>query len=228
MMRRLTLAVLVLGSAGLIDSAPTWGQSSKSAAQVANLTVMATTPGGAIVTPWQPILSASIHTSQQKDLVISVSLESSLLTRALAKSRNKTQDKSMASAGIEVQVLVDGAPAYPGVVVYNKRKQELTATFQGILAGCLTTSLETGGVIIDPACVEPEELDLLLDTTSANHFNFILDDVGVGTHAIEVQARIDLSASSQTGAGEAKAIIGKGSVVVEEVRLVKGADVFEP
>lgn len=218
----LAIALVALGTGDA------WAQSAKSAAQVARLAVMATSADGPLVTPWQTILSSSIRTSRQKDLVVGVSLESTLLTRGVARSRNKTADKSMASAGIEVQVLVDGQPAYPGVVVFNKRKQELTATFQGILAGCLTTDPATGAVVIDTACVEPEELDLLLDTTSANHFNFVLDDVGVGTHSIQVQARIDLSASAVAGSGEARAVLGKGAVVVEEVRLVKGADVFEP
>lgn len=218
----------LMGALFLMGASNATAQSAKAAAQVANLAVMATTSGGELVTPWQTILSSSIRTSRQKDLIVGVSLESTLLTRGLARSRNKTADKSTASAGVEVRVLVDGQEAYPGVVVFNKRKQELTATFQGILAGCLTVDSGTGAVIVDTACVEPEELDLLLDTTSANHFDFVLDDVGVGTHAIQVQARIDLSASSVAGAGEAKAVLGKGSVVVEEVRLVKGAEVFEP
>jgi hypothetical protein len=203
-------------------------QSARTAVQVANLAVMATTTGGELVTPWETILSSSIHTSQQKDLTVGVSLESTLMTHGVAKSKNKMADKTMASAGVEVQVLVDDQPAYPGVVIFNKRKQKLTATFQGILANCLITDLGTGAVVVDEDCVEPEELDLLLDTTSANHFDFVLDDVGVGTHSIQVQARIDLSASSRPGRGEAKAILGKGSVVVQEVRLVKGAEVFEP
>lgn len=224
-----TLQIVSLVAAVVVAGAgDVWAQSAKSAARVANLAVVATSADGPLVTPWQTILSSSIRTSRQKDLVVGVSLESTLLTRGVVRSRNKTADKSMASAGIEVQVLVDGQPAYPGVVVFNKRKQELTATFQGILAGCLTTDSATGAVVIDAACVEPEELELLLDTTSANHFNFVLDDVGVGTHGIQVQARIDLSASAVAGSGEAKAVLGKGAVVVEEVRLVKGADVFEP
>jgi hypothetical protein len=226
--RTLWLPSMLLGAMIAAPAPEAEAQSAKAAAQVANLAVMATTSGGELVTPWQTILSSTIRTSQQKDLTVGVSLESTLLTHGLARSRNKTADKSMASAGIEVQVLVDGQPAYPGVVVFNKRKQELTATFQGILAGCLTADLATGAVVIDEDCVEPEELDLLLDTTSANHFNFVLDDVGVGVHSIQVQARIDLSASSVAGRGEAKAVLGKGSVVVEEVRLVKGAEVFEP
>ena len=218
--------VLVAGLVLLALPGSAAAQSAKSTAQVANLNVLATTAGGPLVTPWQTILSSTIHTSEQKDLFIGVSLESSLLTHGLARSKNRVGDKTTASAGVEVQVLVDGKPAYPGTVVFNKRRQELTATFQGILSSCIDST--TGGVLLDEECVEPEELDLLLDTTSANHFNFVLDDVGVGDHAISVQARIDVSASAQTGSGEASAIIGKGSVTVEEVRLVKGANVLVP
>lgn len=54
----------------------------------------------------------------------------------------------------------------------------------------------------------------------ANSFNFIAN-VGQGEHTIEVQAKIDTSTTVQSGSAEAKASIGKGSLVVETQRLVR-------
>jgi hypothetical protein len=121
-------------------------------------------------------------------------------------------------------VLVDGAEAAPGVVTFCKRTQELSATLQGLIDGCLSVD-DLGNVILDEECLLPEEIELLLDTMSANTFNFLNADAGVGPHNIEVQARIDLGSSAQEGSAEARATLGKGSLTVEEVRLIQGEDI---
>ncbi|HXG64255.1 MAG TPA: hypothetical protein VNO70_04050 [Blastocatellia bacterium] len=202
---------------------------SKAAVQTGNIAVMQGQLGpGNTTTPWQTILETIIKTSQQKDLFIDVSMEVGLYTRTLARSKNGDADGSSSTAGVEVRVLVDGAPAQPGDVVFGRRTQTLTATFQGIIEGCLSVDPNTGAVIIDPECVTPEELELILDTMNANAFSFVLDDVGTGVHTVEVQARINLAGAltgTQLGETEAKATIGKGTVAVQEVRLVKGTDI---
>jgi hypothetical protein len=220
--------VLALALGGALVASDGRAQSAKASARLGNINRMASAQGTSVETPWQTALSATIRTSSQKDLFIGVSLESSLFIRGRIRSRNRTADRSSASAGIEVRVLVDGAAVYPGPVVFNKRRQELTGTFQGILDSCLATDPATGGTIIDQECIEPEDLELLLDTTSANHYTFVADDVGVGNHTVELETRIDLSTSFESGDAEARAIIGRGSLTVEEVRLIKGAEVFEP
>ncbi len=203
----------------------------KSALQVGNIAVMDGRLGaGSSQTSWQNIMSTTIKTSQQKDLVMTASLEVGLYTRTLVRSKTGTPDTSSATAGVEVRVLVDeGTPnqriAEPGDVVFGRRLQELTATFQGLIDGCLTVDPATGAVIINEACVRPEELQLILDTMNANSFTFALDDLGAGAHTVKVQARIKLNNTVQTGEVEARATIGKGSMSVEEVRLVKGADI---
>ncbi|HUP57276.1 MAG TPA: hypothetical protein VM598_07485, partial [Bdellovibrionota bacterium] len=64
-----------------------------------------------------------------------------------------------------------------------------------------------------------ETIALLLETMSANHFNFGLT-LPQGTHRIEVQAKIDTSLNTQTGSAAANATIGKGSLTIEEVNLI--------
>ncbi len=137
----------------------------------------------------------------------------------------------------QVQVLIDGSVvAEPGPVTFCRRSQMLSATFQGLLTDeegnvCLTAELDekghpTGAIIIDEECLRPEEVQLILDTTNANAFNFVAFDLDAGGegHTIEVQAMITSSTADGTtsgGAAEANATIGKGSAVVYETRFAK-------
>jgi hypothetical protein len=162
---------------------------------------------------WTPILSNVIKVPSQKDLFIDVSLECGLYTKTLVKSKGLVPDTSMAMALIEVKVLVDGTEAYPGVVTFNARTQTLTAKFAGMMVDDVLTA---------------EELELILDTMSANSFNFILDDLPQGTYTISVQAMIDTDTLAQLGVAEAYATIGNGSVTVEEVRMIQGEDIQLP
>jgi hypothetical protein len=59
---------------------------------------------------------------------------------------------------------------------------------------------------------------------SANSFNFIIEDLSSGTHTITVDAACASSAMNQEGCAQSSAIIGLGSMTVEEVRMIKGED----
>jgi hypothetical protein len=205
--------------------------SAKATVQLGNINVMDARLGAAKTTsPWQTIMSGSMKTSSQKDMIVTASMEVGLYTRTLVSSKNGTSDTSSALAGVEVCVVMDeGTPnertAYPGTVVMGRRSQQLTAVFQGLIDGCLTTDPLTGSVIIDPLCVRPETLELVLDTMNANSFTFALDDMGSGVHTMKVKARMVMNTTVQTGDVEARCTIGKGSMMVEEVRLLKGLDI---
>jgi hypothetical protein len=86
---------------------------------------------------------------------------------------------------------------------------------------------ETNGdnIVNFDECQTPEELGLILDTLEAHHFNFVIDDLGSGIHTIVVEARVTTSANWQLGSASATGAVGKGTVTVEEVRLVKGAEI---
>lgn len=197
---------------------------SKAAAQVADFTLLDWKKTDTSKTsPWETLLSTTIKTSMQKDLVVDASLESGLYTKTVARSKDMITDTSFSRAGIEVRVLIDGKPAYPGTVTFGRRSQELSATLQGQLA--LIDKNADGIVGFDElVSIAPEEIGLVLDTLNANSFNFVLDNVGTGVHKIELQARIDLGANVQAGSAEARAMVGKGSMTVEEVRMIRGAD----
>ncbi len=202
---------------------PLLAQSAKATAKVGAINVLDSvkSPEAPKVGVWRAILKNQLKTPNAKDLFINVSMEVGLLTDTTVKSKLGVSDTSMADAGVEVRVLIDGNEALPGTVVFGRRTQTLTAVFQGLIAGCMTADPLTGGVIIDEDCVEPESLQLILKTMNANSFGFIQQDLKAGMHQIEVQARINLAASAQAGAANALALIGKGSMTVEEVRLVK-------
>jgi hypothetical protein len=166
---------------------------------------------------WTTIMSTQIKTSNQKTLFINPSLVCGLYTETGVKSGGGRKDTSTASATVQMQVLVDGKAAAPGVVVYCSRTQTLSATLGGILQSCTDTNGD--GVITAGECLmTDEEISLLLSTMNAASFNFGAD-VAQGVHSIEIQAKIATSTSTQTGTAAAMATIGKGSVVVTEQRL---------
>ena len=211
----IVLAGLAIGGAAAQSSQP----SSKVTAAVSSITILQPTEGE---TDWTTILSNNLKTANQKDLFVDVSLECGLYTDTLVKSAG-TKDTAKAEAGVYVQVLVDGVPMYPGEVVFCRRTQTLTALFGGIMQSC--TDLNGDGTITYDECTwTPEELELVLDTMNANSFNFVLDDLGSGVHTVAVQARISTQAEAGAGVANAKATIGKGSVTVESVRMIKNEE----
>ena len=237
-MKRLTLLAVVLG---LLFTLPAMAQSAKATAKVSSIISFDGTLSGAgsSSTAWTDILSNNIKTANQKDLFVNASLECGLLTKTRVRSKNGEADTSSASAAVEVRVVLDkgtsnetvfepktisdgtgGTTEDDGRVVFCRRTQTLTALFLGL--NC-TADLLTGEV----TCEDPEELELILDTMNANAFNFYLGDVKSGNHTITVQARIALNNTVQTGEVEAQAFLGKGSVTMESVRLVKGDDVVD-
>jgi hypothetical protein len=104
-------------------------------------------------------------------------------------------------------------------VSYCKRIQYLSATLQGIIdlndGGCFDADSETECTLTE------EEIQLVLATLDANAFNFIAENLSSGVHLVEVQAKLDTSATSTKGSASAKAFVGMGSVTIEEVRMIK-------
>jgi hypothetical protein len=184
-------------------------------------------------TGWVDVLSTQIRTSQQKDLNLIAALQTGVVTDNTVSSKNGGLSSSTARGTISVRVLVDDVPALPSNsidankatadgVVYQDRVAHLEARFSGL--NC--TADDTGAV----TCADPETLRLLMKSLNANSFNFVAMDVGTGVHDVVVQAKAAASAGiiqddplGGTLAG-AEAFTGAGSLLVEEVRYVKGTD----
>lgn len=183
-------------------------------AQIFSLS-LATDAGG-------PIMQAQIHTPNKKDLLIGVSLETLLTTRTLVKSKNGSKDTQAVRAGISITVLVDGTEAMPGKVIFDERIQQMTAVFGGIIDSC--TDLNGDGTItVATECeVTDEELELLLSTAGARHFNFMMADLEPGDHTIDVMADIiaDPDYDKDGVPNEAVALYGKRTLSVEEVAAI--------
>jgi hypothetical protein len=219
--------VCALALVGILPAATAGAQtqpSSKAAVQTSRLTLV---EWSADNTDWETVLQTTIRTSEQKDLFVGVSLQTGLFTDTLVRSKGGTADTATAAASVEVRVKVTGPEgvryAEPGDVIFDKRSQTLMAKFGGVLSGCADLDGD-GHISLDECTLEEEELQLILDTLAAHHFNFALDDLGSGVHAVEVQARIATTASFGAGSATAKAMVGKGAVTVEEVRLLKDVD----
>lgn len=227
--RWFALACMVLFGASVSAGA----QSAKNAVAISDLKACSVSasklvPGSPVNGAWTNVLKASLHTSQQKDLNIGLSLQCGLTTDTSVVSSGGTKDTTGVEALIEVQVLVDGKVLgnWPysgpsGPVTMARRAQTLWAQLQGIVAIDPTT----GGLVI----TAPEAIGLILDTMDANHFDWVVANVGVGDHTVSANARAVLTCTQVTnGNAAAAAYLGWGTLTVEEIRLIKDATPLTP
>ena len=183
-----------------------------------------TAGSGPITSGWQPVLEQNLKIANKHDLLIGAGFEVGLYTATTVSSKLLVPDTSTATASVKVRALVDGIEAAPGVVVYGKRTQQLSATLEGAIAGCLSIITNSAGnpqIVLNTNCVLPEIIALIQDTVSANSFLFAAPNLGVGYHNIQIQAKIDALGDNQTGTFTAAALVGKGTMTVESVRLAK-------
>ena len=143
-------------------------------------------------------MTTQIKTSNVSDLFAGVSLVTGIYTSTTVKGNNTGSTSSAVAEGtVRVRVLLDPPSAgcqdnctspdhrtLPDLgqgVVFDQRIQSLTANLGFIFTGQCAASPTT-------CTLTPEEITLVLDTTSAHSFNFLLPNVGVGTHNLVVQA----------------------------------------
>jgi len=179
---------------------------------------------GPITTDWQTVLEQDIKMANNHDLLITAAFEVGLYTQTTVSSKNMLQDTSTATASVKVRALVDGVEAAPGEVVYGKRTQQLTATLEGAIAGCLSVVTNGSGglqIVLNTNCVQPEVIGLIQDTVSANSFIFGALNQSSGFHRVQIQAQISALGDNQNGTFTATALLGKGTLAAESVRLAK-------
>lgn len=180
------------------------------------------------------IMSSNLASSASGSFLVDASLVTGLLTSTTVKSGGGGQSSASAMGSVEVGVIMDGVfdqngywsgygtVAYPGFITFNARAQTLTATLGAALSGCQTVA----GVV---QCTEltDQTIQMVLDTTSAHSFNFILPNVGATPanrpHRIDVVAKVSSSTlTSGLGTALASACYGAGSLIVDAVRLGHG------
>ena len=229
---RSSLACAAALALGALLSTPVHAAGSPSAKSAVMYTDLAVVTGG----DYETILAQHIKTASAKGLGIHVSLECGLSTPTLVKSKGGSRVESTASAEVRVQVLVDGVPIGGGEdysVTFCSRSKKTTAAFGGIFTkpenetcfelvnpedGEPAEDLDETVVRLKPDCLTDEELELLDDSLSAHSYFFYYDDTSPGDHTIEVQAKI-----SGDAGGNATAVLGQGSLLIETLRLTHDA-----
>ena len=97
-----------------------------------------------------------------------------------------------------------------------------------LLGSCLILNEDTGQILLDEECLSDSETELVLSSMNANAFIFVKANVRPGIHVVTVESTIDVGGNGfdniEDGLFEAMALVGKGTVVVEQVRLVKDQD----
>lgn len=188
-------------------------------------------PNSDVNVAWHEIFSMKLKSGNDKYMYITPSLECVLWTETLVKSSNHgkksedvTSDTSSAVSTVQVRVLVDGKHAYPwgedgAGVTYCERRQELEATLGGIFVDCEESNGIPGIQVLDECSLMPEEIRLLLESTTATTFNFVYGPMTADVHTVSVEAKITLTEEAQAGSAKAQAGIGRGTLIVQEGRL---------
>jgi hypothetical protein len=145
---------------------------------------------------------------------------------------------------------VGSIQAPPGQIMLSKRIQELSATLGGVIQSCtdsLTEDTDGDGIadatdgtidIATECTVTDEEIGLLQDTTAAHHFNLVLPNMDQGEYDIVAvfttgaRAQVDICdlgdncaydpEGTVSASAEAKAVINKTMLTVQQVRATKG------
>lgn len=197
---------------------------------------------------------ATIKVPQGKELLVELSAEIGLVTFGAVKGKNGGTARAIADAEAFVTIFAvptgtydtttnpDGSmEAAPGKIMLSKRVQTLGATLGGVIQDCEVTCDSEGIcddiVIADDCNATDEEISLLLETTAAHHFNFVLADMDQGEYDIVAvfhtgaRAEVDICDDGEScmydaegtvsASAEARAVINKTMLTIQEVRAVK-------
>lgn len=200
-----SLTVLIAGTA--------LAASSKFSAQVTG--VLITNGAGG-----EGYLDVPIKTANKSDLLVGVSLQSTVLTETKTKGKNGDTNLSTAEGKVDVCLEVDGGEHTdfaPDCVTFEMRKQELETKLSGIVE-CPTED----DPLVDDFCevTDDEEIRLLLQTMSANHFNFVVRNLSSGDHVVtaRITGSTDTTCETEDETCRAEVAVGPGALTVEEVR----------
>lgn len=196
---------------------------------------------------------ATIKVPQDKELLVGLSAEIGLTTFSAVKGKNGGSATSIADAEAAVSIHAcpveggDCTVAKPGMIKLSKRVQELSAKLGGVIKECDiavdTTTGEGTFDVSDDCIVNDEEIALLLSTTAAHHFNFVLPNMDQGVY--EIKALFTTAASAEVvlcdytnelgyttqdcdedgtvaATAEAASVINKTMLTVQTVRAAAG------
>ena len=84
--------------------------------------------------------------------------------------------------------------------------------------------LQTSSTLAGSSISNIGYVELILETTQAHAFNFVISDVGPGVHTIKVQAK--LTSTEAGSSATAMAAVGMGSTTIESVRMIKDENII--
>ena len=145
------------------------------------------------------LLTATIHTTNPEDVQFSVTAECSIVTSGDISNVGTVVSKATVRIWVEVDgvpVQVSPAQGDDGRVVFCNRDWQLDLA-------------DPGGF-----------LGLYEKTKSANAFNWMLQNVGAGTHSIVVMGQLTVYV---TGVGTAQAGVGRRTLIAEPAHLTNDA-----
>lgn len=225
-----------LAVTGLLAALPiaTASADTKAAVQMESVTCQQNPSANSQNSGLVSIMTTALSNSQSSSYLVAASLVTGLLTNTTVSSNGGNKSSGSATGSVEVGVIMDGNfdvngaylgggnQAYPGLLSFDTRTQTLTAILGQALTGC---TLVNG--IVQCTNFTQQQIQLILDTTSAHSFQFILPNVGVAPnsapHRVDVVARVSSSTlSSGLGSALASACYGAGTLVVDAVRLGNG------
>ena len=215
---------VLLAIASVVFAGVALAASSKFAAHVTG--VLITNGAGGTGT-----LNVPIKTANKSDLLVGVSLQSTVLTETKTKGKNGDTNLSVAEGKVWVCLEVDGGNHTnfaPDCVTFEMRRQTLETKLSGVLT-CPTEDTPD----VDDFCTitDDEEVNLLLETMSANHFNFVVRDLGPGDHMVKANifGTTDTDCATTDESCRAEVAVGPGSLTVEEVRATNddGGIIFD-
>ena len=167
----------------------------------------------------KPYASASIKTGNNADIVIMFTSEAVMFTdtKIISKGSKETvSDTDQVTLKVWANVTngdADGNTimAEPGKITFAERIQTLSGKLNYLHDGVGWT-------------IEGQEIELLLQTTNANGFNFIATGLPEGEHTVTIYAEIssaeESSDANQGSDEEPWGAFGKRTLILDQVRMV--------
>jgi hypothetical protein len=193
---------------------------------------------------------ATIRVPNKKELLVGLSAQVGLYTETLVRGKKGSTSYAMAFSEGSVGLTACNADnvcyeSVPRDIVLSNRRQELEATMAGIIEECsveIDVTEDSGAFDLNDCTVAPEEIGLALETLAAHHYNFLFPNLPQGDYQVVAAFRTDAQTAARaycdpdsptydyciveaeaSAFAEAKAVINKAMMTIQQVRAVKGS-----
>jgi hypothetical protein len=170
-----------------------------------------------------PILSATFKTSKPTDLLMTASLECSILT---ALTTNNQDNSANARSGVRVWLELDGKVVPIEDVSMPPQDPDDSGNGDPATDGVNFCDREYQRTVTDQE--EPEDgIDQESDyikTKSAHAFSWVRLNAGSGMHTLELVAQFN---NATTGNAAAEAIVGNRTLIIEPTKMANNAVIAE-